>query len=203
MSICPRSTPCRAIDGSAWWELCHDSPKLRIASGQKFADLSLAANGRSPIAWQIELIDQVTWCSRPTRTRLAQKNADSAPAQDIVISPPSTAGSPKLTSTSSGNTFSIRTIALSCSRSGVNRFWLVCSTSNSQPTCANHRPLSSAGTVSPYRHGECGSPSRSLNAWWRRWSATQRITPPSTASEPATASVRRSHRLALNPPWVK
>ena len=79
---------------------------------------------------------------------------------------------------------------------------LVCSTSNSQPMCANQKPLTSAGTVSPKRHGECGSPSRSLKAWWRRWSATQRMTGPSMASEPAIASAMRSGRLALNEPWV-
>ena len=42
--------------------------------------------------WQIELIDQVTWCSTATRTSPAQKNAVSAPHQDIVIRPPITAG---------------------------------------------------------------------------------------------------------------
>src|SRR5690606_30524133 len=44
ISICPRLPPCRAEVGSAWCRLCHDSPKDRIASGQKFADLSRAAN---------------------------------------------------------------------------------------------------------------------------------------------------------------
>jgi hypothetical protein len=46
-----------------------------MASGQKFAERSRALNGRSPIRWQIELTDQVTWCSTATRTRPAQKNA--------------------------------------------------------------------------------------------------------------------------------
>jgi hypothetical protein len=41
-----------------------------------------ASNGRSPIMWQIELTDQVTWCSTATRTSPAQKNAVSAPHQD-------------------------------------------------------------------------------------------------------------------------
>ena len=92
MSSWPRSTPCRAQVGSAWCRLCQDSPKLSRSSGQKFADLSRAANGRSPIMWQIELTDQVTWCSNAIRTSPAQKNADSAPAQDQVIRPPRTAG---------------------------------------------------------------------------------------------------------------
>ncbi len=58
-----------------------------MASGQKLALLSRAANGRSPMVWQIELIDQVTWCRTHTRTSEAQKNAESAPAHDQVIEP--------------------------------------------------------------------------------------------------------------------
>src|SRR3954470_24243969 len=92
MSIWPRSTPCRAQVGSAWCRLCQDSPKLKIASGQKFADRSREENGRSPIMWQIELTDQVTWCRKAMRTRQDKKNAVSAPCQDQLISPPTTAG---------------------------------------------------------------------------------------------------------------
>src|SRR5690606_8219772 len=92
MSICQRPTPCRADVGSAWCRLCHDSPIDRIASGQKFADLSRALYGRSPMMWQIELIDHVTWCTTATRTRLPQKNAVSAPHHDQVTRPPMTAG---------------------------------------------------------------------------------------------------------------
>ena len=66
--------------GSAWCRLCHDSPKLRIASGQKLVERSRAANGRLPIVWQIELTDQVTWCDSATRTSRAQKNAVQAPS---------------------------------------------------------------------------------------------------------------------------
>src|SRR5918994_7531919 len=115
MSIWPRSTPCRAIDGSAWCELCQDSPKDRIASGQKFADLSREAKGRSPIAWQIELIDQVTWCSRPTRTRVPQKKAVSAPCQDHVSRPPTAAGSRSETMTSQGKALLMRRMSSSLS----------------------------------------------------------------------------------------
>jgi hypothetical protein len=68
----------------------------RIASGQKFAALSRLAEGRSPIMWQIELIDQVTWCRNDTRTSPARKNAVNAPHQDQAINPPSTAGTPTL-----------------------------------------------------------------------------------------------------------
>ena len=90
MSIWPRSTPCRAQVGSAWCRLCHDSPPLRIASGQKFVARSRPGEtkGRLPTTWQTELIDHVTWCSSATRTRPAQKNADQAPVQLCVTSPP-------------------------------------------------------------------------------------------------------------------
>jgi len=60
MSICPGFTPWRAHVGSAWCRLCHDSPMLRMAIGQKFADLSRVVNGRSPIMWHTEFTDQVT-----------------------------------------------------------------------------------------------------------------------------------------------
>src|SRR5690349_8006067 len=93
-SNCPRRTPWRAQVGSAWWELCQFSPNEMIASGQKFAARSepRVAKGRCPYTWQMELIDQVTWCSKATRTRLAQKNAVSAPRHDPVSAYPSAAG---------------------------------------------------------------------------------------------------------------
>ena len=53
-------------------------------------------NGRFPIMWQIELVDQVTWCSAAMRTSPAQKNAVSAPHQDQVIRPPSRTGMVRL-----------------------------------------------------------------------------------------------------------
>ena len=65
---------------------------LMIASGQTLVERSLVTNGRLPTLWQIELIDQVVWCSTQMRTRLAQKYAVSAPIQDIDQRPPMTAG---------------------------------------------------------------------------------------------------------------
>jgi aconitate hydratase len=47
---------------------------------------------------------------------------------------------------------------------------------NSQRRCACHKPLATATGVVPNSHGECGSPSLSAKAWWRRRSATQSIT---------------------------
>ena len=86
--------------------------------------------------WQIELIDQVTWCRNATRTRLAQKNAVTAPCQDHDQSPPMSAGASSETATSAGNRREIRRISVSASQSGQNfscEVWLL---SNSQPMWA-------------------------------------------------------------------
>ena len=64
-------------------------------------------------------------------------------------------------------------------------------------------PFSRARVSVPYRQGECGSPSRSENAWWRRWLATHWTGDPSTASKPPMASAMRTPRRALNERWVK
>src|SRR5215469_15908994 len=87
MSIWPLNTPCLAQVGSAWCRLCHDSPNESTASHATFLDLSLASNSRTPKVWQIELIDQVTWCRNEIRTRLAHKKAISAPFHDVVGEP--------------------------------------------------------------------------------------------------------------------
>ena len=181
------------------------SPNEMIASGQKLDALSpwRTSNGRSPYTWQTELIDQVTWCSRAMRTRPAQKNAVSAPCHDQVISPPITAGPSSEIETSSGKSRSMRLMSLSASRSGAKRSRLDSSRPNSQPMWAWNMPLVRPRTLPPKRHGECGSPSRSEKAWWRRWSATHWVMLPCTAKEPATARAIRSQRLALNEPWVK
>ena len=91
-----RCTPWRAQVGSAWCRLCQDSPMDAMASGQKLVALPGAVNGRSPIMWHIELIDQVMWCSTAARMRPAQKNAVSAPHQDMVMNPPSRPGADRL-----------------------------------------------------------------------------------------------------------
>src|SRR5262245_37348218 len=119
VSIWPRSTPCRAQVGSAWCRLCHDSPIDGIASHQTLPDLSRLLKGRLPTVWQIELIDQVTWWSIATRTRLAQKNAVRAPCHDIVHSPPAIGGMRSDTAVHSGNCREIRTRSRSFSRSGA------------------------------------------------------------------------------------
>jgi hypothetical protein len=80
---------------------------------------SREANGRLPTTWQTELIDQVTWCSSATRTRPAQKNADQAPAQLPVTSPPMTAGRARLRNAQTTNSRLVVTSAPSLRRSGV------------------------------------------------------------------------------------
>src|ERR1700751_3372151 len=199
----PFSAPCRAHVGSAWCRLGQDSPNDAMASHETLRDLSRTSNSSLPNVWQMELIDQVTWCSSATRTRLAQKKAVSAPWMDIPHSPPIRAGSRSETATSAGNKRSTRRIRRSASRSGENFSCEVLFGSNSQPMCAYTRPLDSAFQSSPYRHGECGSPSLSLYLWWRRWSDTQVMTGPSMARLPATARPTRRPVFALNEPWVK
>src|SRR5689334_9867529 len=203
MSTWPRRTPCRAQVGSAWCRLCQDSPPDGIASHQTFADLSRETNGRLPIAWQIELIDQVTWCSSPTRTSEPQKNAVSAPCQDQVISPPRAAGSSIESSTKAQKFLEIRTRSGSLSRSGAYLRWLVCSSSKSQPMCACRRPLVRAPIELPYFHGLCGSPSRSENLWCLRWSATQGPGGPWIAFERPPALPFFTAGLGLYDLWVK
>src|SRR6266700_6773981 len=162
MSIWPLNTPCLAHVGSAWCRLCHDSPNESTASQATFLDLSLASNLRAPNVRQIELIDQVTWCRKETRTRPAQKNVISAPFHDIVHRPPARAGSSRVTATSAGKNLWTATMSSSASQSGENFLCDVMSRSNSQPMWAQAMPLVSAFQSSPNRHGECGSPSLSL-----------------------------------------
>ena len=154
LSSCQRSTPWRAAVGSAWCRLCQDSPIEITARGQTLRDWSRVWNGLSPKAWQIELIDHVTWCSTATRTRLPQKKAVAAPYQKpsptvAAQAPPATAGRVRLSTTHRGKSRLTRCTAVSASRSGAKRCWSVCSTSNSQPTWACHRPLHSAQKVVP------------------------------------------------------
>ena len=133
-----------------------------------------SVNGLLPIMWQIELIDQVTWCSAAMRTRPAQNSPGSAPHQDQLISPPSAAGAARVSTDQP----------------------------RSQPMWACQKPRASAAAEVPYSQGECGSPSLSAKAWWRRWSATQVMIEAWNAIEPAIASPIRNARLALYARWV-
>ena len=76
MSICPRSTPWLAQVGSAWWELCQDSPIDRMARGQKLADLGFAPERDL----EDGLAETVDWCrSNPDRWSPVG-NAEAVPA---------------------------------------------------------------------------------------------------------------------------
>src|SRR5262249_57139154 len=119
-SICPSSAPWRAQVGSEWCRLCQDSPKEGMASQATFRDLSRTSKSSWPKVWQTELMDQVTWCSRQIRTRLAQKNAVRAPASDIDHRPPITAGATSDTAAHSGKALETRRRLVSASRAGRN-----------------------------------------------------------------------------------
>src|ERR1700728_4946588 len=138
-----------------------------MASQATFTDRSRDIQSVLPQVWQIELVDQVTWCSRVMRTRLAQKSALMAPCQDqapdAFQKPPISAGAMSVKATRAGNQLSTTRTFRSASRSGVNFSCEVWFGSNSQTMCAQSRPLASAFASSPYRQGECGSPSLSLN----------------------------------------
>src|ERR1700744_3710266 len=160
-SIWPLSAPWRAQVGSAWCRLCQDSPKEAMASQETFTERSREVQSVLPQVWQIELVDQVTWCSSVIRTRLAQKNASIAACQDQTAGPeaqkpPITAGAMRLKATMAGNRrLTVRTF-LSASRSGANFSGEVWFGSNSHMMCAQIRPLARAFASSPYFQGECG-----------------------------------------------
>src|SRR5215470_757429 len=135
-SIWPFSAPWRAQVGSAWCRLCQDSPNDGMASQATFRDLSLTSKSSWPNVWHTELIDQVTWCSRQTRTKVAQKKAVSAPCHDSDHRPPIMAGPSSETAAQAGNVFDTRRMVRSASRSGQNFCWEVRLGSNSQPTWA-------------------------------------------------------------------
>src|SRR4051794_3558853 len=115
----PRSTPCRADVGSAWCRLCQDSPQDRIASHHTLPERSRDLKGRLPTAWQIELIDHVTWCSSATRTSEPQKKPVSAPHHDIVARPPISGGSASDSIVQKRNWREIARIVRSLIRSGA------------------------------------------------------------------------------------
>src|SRR2546429_7465473 len=89
-----------------------------MASHATFRDLSRTSKSSLPKVWQTELMDQVTWCSRQIRTRLAQKNAVSAPYHDIDHSPPIRAGPSSEMAAKSGRVLEIRRMVVSASGAG-------------------------------------------------------------------------------------
>ena len=76
-------------------------------------------SGCDPSTWQIELIDQVMWCSSAMRTNVAQKNADSKPCHDHYHRPSISAGASIEITTMVGKCREIFTMSASASRSGA------------------------------------------------------------------------------------
>src|ERR1700733_8857964 len=131
-----------------------------------------------------------------------------APCQDQTAveefqTPPITPGTASGNRTIRGKRRWTVGIFLSARRSGAYFCFEVLFSSNSQRVCAHSSPLVRAFASSPYRQGECGSPTLSLYLWCRRWSATQLTTGPSIARLPAIASATRRPGLALNELCVK
>src|ERR1700733_7888599 len=125
-----------------------------MASQETFTDRSRDCQSVLPQVWQIELVDQVTWCSSVMRTRLAQKNASMAPCQDQTPpekfqKPPISAGARSEKATIAGNSASTVRILRSASRSGANFSCEVWLGSNSQTMCAQSRPFAKALVSSP------------------------------------------------------
>src|ERR1700755_3512147 len=139
-SMWPLSAPGRGPGGCAGCRWCQDARNEAMASQETFTERSRDCQSVLPQVWQIELVDQVTWCSSVTRTRLAQKNASMARCQEKtpaeVQKPPARAGPIRVNATIAGNSLSTRRMFLSASRSGANLAWLVWFGSNSHMMCA-------------------------------------------------------------------
>src|SRR5215218_5172968 len=175
-----------------------------MATSQLSRLSSSIANGWLPYMWQMEFTLQVAWCNRNTRTRPAHTNAvKPANGEPPESAKPSTNRIARPSSAHSGKYLSTQRMTGSLRRSGAKRLAEVRCPSNSQPMCECQRPLSTPRTPSASCVcGECGSPSSSVNAWWRRWSATQWMTAPCTDIEPRIANVARTHGFASKARWV-
>src|ERR1700742_1421604 len=108
-----------------------------MASQETFTERSRETQSVPPQVWQIELVDQVTWCRNVTRTRLAQKNISMAPCQDQTAveefqKPPITPGTASVNRTIRGKRRWTVWIFLSASRSGAYFCFEVLFSSNSQ-----------------------------------------------------------------------
>ena len=123
------------------------------------------------------------------RAAPAHSSAVSAPPIVPVHAQPRKNGAASENTAKSGNSRLMIATSLSRTRSGAKRSADVAFTLKSQPMCAWKKPRNGPANPLPsYSWGECGSPGRSLNTWCRRWFATQPISEPSIASDPALAS---------------
>src|SRR5882724_12703947 len=80
-----RRRPWKADEGNAWWLLCHDSPNEIRLSSQTLRLSSDDRKFRRPQKWQIELIENVTWCKRKMRIAPPHRRAVSAPCHVPAI----------------------------------------------------------------------------------------------------------------------
>src|SRR5215216_2179211 len=95
--------------GKAWWLWCHDSPNEGSASHATFVEWSSVSKRRLPRKWQTELTLHVMWCTRKIRTSPPHSRPVAAPASVPPLSAqPASAGSARLSSTSSGKRRLIR-----------------------------------------------------------------------------------------------
>ena len=80
-------------------------PSDRIASHHTLPDLSRLLNGRSPIVWQIELIDQVTWCSSadPDQPAPEERGQRALPRPWTSRPPMTAAGAARRATTTAGS----------------------------------------------------------------------------------------------------
>ena len=167
------------------------SPNDSSASGQKLAARSPLRvwNGRSPTTWQIELIEQVTWCASAMRTSPPQKNAVSAPCQDQVTSAGHGRGEQRRHR--QGHDHLVDAADVLVGEQVGSEPLAVRQAALEEPAAVRiNQALGDAADAFLYRQGEWGSPSRSLKAWRRR-SATHLVGLP-----PGRASRRRSRRPA-------
>ena len=205
MSTSHQRRPWVAERGKAWWLWCQDSPSDGIASQNTLVDSSSVAKRRRPKKWQIELIEKVTWWTRKTRTRPAQKSAASPAASSPVRAQPIANGISRPSVTQSGNSLLMTRMPRSSSRSGA-----CCSRLDGRRVVEEPadvrvpEPVSGvASSPSLPTCGLCGSPSSSECAWWRRWSVTQPITGPSTAIDPQIANAYSTGLKVWKARWVR
>ena len=146
----PFSAPCRAQVGSAWCRLCQDSPKDAMASQATLRDLSRTSNSSLPKVWQIELIDQVTWCSSAIADQAGPEEGGQRAVPGHPPQPADQRGEQQRDRHQRREPARPRAlIRRSASRSGENFSCEVLLGSNSQPMCAYTRPLVSAFQSSP------------------------------------------------------
>ena len=160
------------------------------------------SNSSLPKVWQIELIDQVTWCRNadPDEAGPEERGHRALPGHGPQAA--DQGGRQQRDATSAGNDLETLTTFLSASRSGQNFSCEVCSLSNSQPMCAQTRPLQGLPVVCRTATASAGRPPGRCTcgaAGGRRPRSARALD-----RQRAGDGERDSQAgLALNEPWVK